>query len=258
METTNRETAAGQLALSRQRTLGDGQKERQSLYRIETVLSDLLELREEMELAGEDLSAVDEQIAVYLREEIYKVDGIRAVWAHLEMVADAAGDEVKRQQDRKRVALAQLDRLKTGVQCVMEMMPWREGKPRKIEGQRGALYLKANGGKQAVEITDEALVPDEYCTVTVTMPQPLWDRIAATSGEDFIGTRVGSRVPSLSAIAAALEKPCPECHGLPLARDSRALTGAQVEVTCRACGGTGKAGVPGARLAARGQHVEVQ
>jgi hypothetical protein len=144
----------------------------------------------------------------------------------------------------------------------MEMMPWREGKPRKIEGQTGALYLKQNGGRQAVEVSDESLVPDEYCTVTVTMPSNAWpwllslaDRApenhAVCHRESF---RVGPRVPSLSAIGGALEKPCGSCGGDGVARPH--LQGEKP--VCTVCGGSGKAGVPGARLAPRGQHVEVR
>ena len=59
----------------------------------------------------------------------------------------------------------------------METIPFPAGKPKKLEGRTGALYLKANGGKQAVEVTDESLVPDELCTVTVTMTLTYWTQM---------------------------------------------------------------------------------
>jgi hypothetical protein len=214
--------------------------------------------------------ATENRLAELFGEEVRKVDGVRSVWAHLEMVADAAGDEAKRQQDRRRQALAQLDRLKTGVQAVMEAMPWRKGKPRKIEGQTGVLYLKANGGKQAVEVTDEALVPDECCTVNVTMPADLWRAVrehvfkCQHTGE-FDGRfyeLLPNRVPSLSAIAEELARDCERCEGNGIVEAWGELDEdaeyRPAENPCKGCDGTGKRGVPGARLAPRGQHVEVR
>jgi len=224
----------------------------QSLWKIESEIGDLLEIRQELlddRSAVSALMATENRLAELFGAEVAKVDGVRSVWAHLEMVADAAGDEAKRQQDRRRQALAQLDRLKTGVQAVMESMPWREGKPRKIEGQAGALYLKANGGKQAVEVTDDALVPDEFKTVTLTMSAAQYERLWEYMGLVDAVPSAKSVAVSLSAIAAELEKPCAACKGK--CEEADALHW----VMCSQCGGTGKRGVPGARLAPRGQHV---
>ena len=75
-------------------------------------------------------------------------------------------------------------------------------------------------------ITDGSLVPDEFCTVTATIPMDLWSEVVlALDGEDLSRVRTGPRVPSLSLIGEALER---------------------------------GDGVPGARLENRGQHVEVK
>ena len=105
--------------------------------------------------------------------------------------------------------------------------------------------------RQPVIITDATLVPDEFCEVTVTLSQRDWKWLQQLAIDDCpehedepITTRVGPRTPRLELIRAALEKPCIECGGT------------NPPEQCRACGGTGLAGVPGAYLEARGVHVE--
>lgn len=98
-----------------------------------------------------------------------------------------------------------------------------------------------------VEITDEALVPEELCMITVTMPFPLW--IALVTRKDFNmrdfaepgSVKESPRVPSLSLIAEALQKPCPSCDG------SGCMSGIE-SIRCAECGGSGKQSVPGARF----------
>lgn len=109
----------------------------------------------------------------------------------------------------------------------------------------------------AVEITDESLVPEEFCTVTVTMNAAAWNSIGRTVGPTWLleqMPRVPVRVPSLSLIAAALEKPCPAQCIRGIAVDS----GIGPDEVCPECGGSGWQSVPGARLAERGSHVEVK
>lgn len=119
------------------------------------------------------------------------------------------------------------------------------------------------------EITDEVLVPDELCTVTVTMPADVWsaicrDRITVdASGGKFalwsISGQFGNplpRTPSLSLIGEALAKPCGKCEGtgtkLPFAEEY------EDREPCSECAGSGHASVPGVRLAERGSHVEIR
>lgn len=219
-----------------------------SLYTIESDLSNLIEMREQAQQelyaiptlgesperteATEALKIIDDQIREYIGAEIRKVDNIRSFWRHCELMRDAAKAEAETQAQRAKAWGARLDRLKATCALVMESIPFPAGKPKKLEGRTGALYLKANGGKQAVEVTDESLVPDEFCIVTVTMREGLWERALAwlersnaLLARDLAAAAKVSRTPSLSLIGEQLAK---------------------------------GEGVPGARLAERGQHVEVK
>ena len=246
----------------------------QSLFKLESEIAELLEIRQDLlsdpESADElapAIAQVENQLSELFGAEVRKVDGIRKVWAHLEMVADAAAIEQKRQAERARIAKSQLERLKDGVKTVMQMMPWHPGKPRKIEGQTGVLYLKANGGKQAVEITDESLVPDEYCEVTATFRADDFaelSRILAEFNKDFkdapLTCRNACKSVSLTLVAAALTEKCQRCNGNGVVEDSVRPDGEVVpgQNPCKVCGGEGHEGVPGARLVPRGEHVEMR
>ena len=229
---------------------GAGQSVYLSLFAIETVLLDLIMLREEMLESSEDVAAVDEQITAYIRQEVVKVDNIRAFWRHCELMRDAAKAEAETQAQRAKAWASRLDRLKETCRSVMETIPFPTGKPRKLEGRTGSLLLKANGGKQAVEISDESMVPDELCTITVTMSVELWNAAAVFFAEDLVGTKVGPRTPSLSLIGEAIQKPCVACNGVGAPWNNSA------SVPCPECGGSGHQSVPGCRLSPRSNHVE--
>ena len=234
-----------------------------SLYQLESQLSELIEMREqaiadrETTVGAEpaektrEIEAIDNAIREYITAEIRKVDGIRAFWRHCELMASAAKEEAEVQAARSKAWKDRLDRLKDMVKLVMETIPFPENKPKKLEGRTGALYLKANGGKQAVEIHDESLVPDELCTVNVTMTQTQWMRLTPTK-EYPHDAKVGPRVPSLSLIAERLAHSlkCTRCAG----NGNLIIQG----IVCDECGGSGRQSVPGARFAERGNHVEVR
>jgi len=234
-----------------------------SLYTIESDLSNLIEMREHVreelgenatpEEIAEETAAIDNAIALYIKSEITKVDNIRAFWRHCELMRDAAKAEAETQAQRAKAWGSRLDRLRETCRSVMETIPFPAGKPRKLEGRTGSLLLKANGGKQAVEVTDESLVPDELCTVTVTMSVELWNAAAVFFAEDLVGTKVGPRTPMLSLIGEALQGKCGPCSGTGSVR----INGARVDVqTCPECGGSGHQSVPGCRLSPRSNHVE--
>lgn len=243
----------------------------ESLWVIEESLADLIEARAEVldrltELeAGapqlgsaeliegnrSDLAQIDAALLEYAKREIRKVDNIRGMWKHLQMMQVAASAEAEVQHQRAKSYERALTVLKSAVQVTMEEMEWREGKPRKLEGKTGSISLKGNGGKEPVVITDESLIPDQFCTVTVKMPFEMWKSAAVLMSEEFIGSSVGPRVPSLTLIGEALNRPCGDCQGKGLLGFGLPGMGA-----CTSCGGSGRQGVPGAVLGQRGAHVE--
>lgn len=264
-----------------------------SLYDLDQQLTELWAMREQVEdqiltaqaegdlpetiaRLNDEAVVLEEAMVLYFEALPRKVDSTADAWQILDRLCAEPKErkvdgnivtirceldrEIDRLKDRRDAMRKRLESLKTRVQFVMEGMAWPEGKPRKLEGARHTIYLKANGGRPGVEITDEALVPDELCTVSVTMPADIWRRVsislAAFTDSEDVFTRMISSVrsaPSLTLIAEALGKPCAKCRG----------TGNWHEIgadnaLCADCGGSGKQSVPGARLKPVGQHVEVR
>jgi hypothetical protein len=240
-----------------------------SLWNIEQGLADLFEQREELltnpppiETLGDDqqtayavmLTEVDLAIAEYIKAEVKKVDGVRGWWKHLEMIRDAAKAEAKAMQDRAQVFDRQLTVLKNAIQITLEEMEWRAGKPRKLEGKIGSISLKGNGGRQPVVITDEALIPNEFQLVTMTISADAYERVLPMLIKMDAAPMTPRWSPNLTAIGNALAEPCKTCNA------TGVLFSANTECTekCTSCGGSGKNGVPGATLAPRGAHVEIK
>ena len=211
-----------------------------SLWNIEQGLADLFERREELltnpppfgaladdpdETYDRQLMAVDLAIADYIKAEVQKVDGVRGWWKYLEMMRDAAKHEAETMQDRAQAFDRQLTVLKNAILVTLEEIEFRAGKPRKLEGKTGSISLVGNGGRRPVVITDEALVPDEYRTVTVKMNAELWRKVCAAL-PDLQGMQECRNELNVTAIYNALE--------------------------------SGMDGVPGAVLAPLGSHVRVK
>ncbi len=239
----------------------------ESLWNIESALADLMRAREEcfdvisegkdpesVSEAQSELVHIDEALAEYAQAEIRKVDGIRSMWRYLRDGHAIAMAEAEVQIQMAKSFERRLNALKSAVLIAMEMMPWREGKPKMLEGKSGALLLKGNGGKRAVTISDESLVPEEFFVYEGRIPAFIMKslgRFVDSYGtlelqRDFYGLRL-KRIPSLSLIAQAMEQKCADCD-----------TGHPEGRLCRTCGGSGLAGVPGAVLGDRQNHVEVR
>lgn len=199
----------------------------------------------------EQLPEIEQAIAAYAEAEVRKVDGLRAAVRHYDTQAKAADEESKIQAERSRVAGAKRDRLKAFIFGVMNAF----GVP-KLEGRTGRFRIQGNGGKQPIEVTDASLVPDELKTITVTMPISIWKQVLDEIDiNDCTGVRQSEWTPSLSLIAEALQKPCDKCGG----EGGGDIHGPNSQkVLCGSCGGSGKAGVPGARLGERGSHLRVE
>lgn len=260
-----------------------------SFFAIEEALAELMRAREEVE-DPDEVKAVEATIAEYFAREVAKVDGIRDYYRMCEMAAAAHAEEAERQ----RVAAAVWERRAEIVKEAAGRALEASGK-RVVEGKRGKISIKGNGGKLPVLIPVEDLVPDEYARFEVRMKGSIWSKICqkfpwlATLGPDEL--RVARSIDR-GAVLAALEADCPECAGTGtnqwMLDDLHASTvcpecnGGRVRVypgtaigqteTCRKCKGSGAAtldvcpacngskhaGVPGATLGERGKHVEIR
>ena len=221
-----------------------------TLWAIEDALVQLVGAREDTASdAGipedercEQLRVIDNALADYVHQELTKVDGVRAWLMHCRVMADAARAERAAMEARVRLWEGRESRLKG--MCIVALEA--AGKKR-VEGKTGSLSIRGNGGVQPLVIDQPDMVPDEFCVWGGTVGPAVWRKIQMLAMADP-ATKL-ERQPSNAAIREALARPCPECSGLP-AHDPSDV--------CPTCGGTGNAGVPGARLEKRGVSLVVK
>lgn len=129
-----------------------------SLWKIEDELTALLDTVEACpdELKPEIEAAIDE----YLGREAAKVDSIAHVLAALDYEQKAAADEISRLQERKKAAKASQERLEQYVCRVIAM------RGSKLIGKTNTLIVRPS---EAVKITNEQAIPDEYCETVIEM-----------------------------------------------------------------------------------------
>lgn len=265
-----------------------------NLWRIQSDLIELIEAREEAEravqraivgpggcssndagelsplqIAEEELEAIETGIQKYVAAKLVQVDELRepliALSEGVELCKKRAAAETGRAMELQN----RYDRLKDAIKQAMKFLEesgyWKPKQTRKVESPHGSFALKGNGGAQPVEITDEPLVPDEYCRVRVTMTLRAWKHICVAFNEDhelLEECNPGPREVSKSAIAEALNQDCTRCDGNgvvePWGEPDEDADYRSGENPCKACGGSGKQGVPGARLLPRGESLVVR
>lgn len=216
---------------------------RQSLFQINQELAELLALRSEMLSADppEDVSAVDAQMIAFFQREVAKADNIIPFWRHLETTAAVARAEADRLKAYATDLEGQLEHLKLRVKEVMIQFDKKA-----IPGTVGKLMLKGNGGSAPIQIQEDML-PDELCKWEGVIYGTAWKLIPA-SFRERADVRM-KRVPSNTAVRAALVKPCEHCMG-------EGSTDIEATIPCPHCGGDKRSRISGARLLERGQHVE--
>lgn len=156
-----------------------------------TIEAELVALLDSVETCPEELQPeLQARIDAYMGQEVSKVDQIAHVLAALEYEQKAAGDEIARLQERKKAAAKAQDRLEAYVCRVIAS----RGRPR-LEGRTNTLSVRPS---EAVVITSADAVPENFKTVSLTMPYTVWFRV---SGEfpDLSG-------PSVSVDKAAIKK----------------------------------------------------
>ena len=247
------------------RPLAEALKPRTSLYDIATEIAELIELQESAE-TDEIRDAAGVALEAYREKLPQKVDDVRGYVKHCEMMAECARQESAEQAARAKLWGNRAQRTKDYALEVMQAF-----KAKKLSGRTGDLRVQAN--PPSVEITREDILDVEYFSVTVTMNGRVWKLLAdvlnrfqnvlETLSPAFgnawyipIGTSPQPKfTPDKAAIAGALKKPCPFCHGDLTMRRALGLEGA--DIVCDQCNGTGKATVPGARLVTDKSHLRI-
>ena len=251
----------------------------QSLFIIERALADLCETRQELEeqpaYTPEQveekhaaLDAVDAAIVEYITAEVRKVDNIARFLTELKAREKALDYEIDRLSGVRDQATRTQDRIKAVVLQVM-----RDCDVKKLEGKIGSLKRQGNGGVQPVEIVQEDLIPEGLKRYSITMKGDLLSWLLHHLRNAQMQTAIhplalivladAKGEPDKEAIREALLKrdPCPKCRGAKtiwnIENDGRGISGAKFD--CDECKGAGDvgAGVPGARLAERGEHLRV-
>lgn len=268
--------------------LAQALKPRTTLWDLTSEIAELFDLAATAET--EEYRAAAEQALEAYREQLPgKIDDTRAYIKHQRMIAAAATQEANEQRDRAKAAANRAERAEQYVLNVMLAMRTQcrvckgtghdevgggdcgncagEGSlpTKKLSGRTGEFTVRAN--PPAVEITREDLLPSAYWRFTVIVPGGVWNvlaefferfhevvrAIAPSVLDSWQGWRASMQAtPDKAAIAAALKAPCPACGG-------QGMTGTEMteHSSCRDCGGSGKASVPGARLT-RGSRLVVK
>ncbi len=197
-----------------------------------------IELKEAIRVAPQKR----ERVAMKLFDKGQRVAILRAKSQYLKDRAK----EVDAIADREE---ADIERLKDYVLDVMRELPEpKKGKTRILEGTSAT--FKAAKVAASVEIYEEAILPERFKTVTVTMPADLWRCMAkweAEYSQELATFLVNWGRVDKKVIKAELEQPCAECGGK---GDKAAQNddGEPVRIGCTGCMGNGTQRIPGARL----------
>jgi hypothetical protein len=145
-----------------------------TLYNLEDDLASLIET-EEGGVPAEVAEQFRQELAETLRKATGKRDKVSAFIRHLEAQAAFAGQEAQRLSQRKRFFENAAERMRGYVRWVIEQMgPDEKGAWRKLEGRISTLSLRKC--PDAVEITDEAVVPAEFKWLDITVRADLWEK----------------------------------------------------------------------------------
>ncbi len=234
---------------------------------------------EQIQQMAVELAAIEHGITQFVAQQLRDVDGLRAPLKALEQGVAINKADAAAATNRAMVLQNRYDKLKDLIRSCMIALDqageWKPKESRKFESARGSFLLRNNGGVAPVEITNESLIPDEYCRVTLTISCDIFAMLDERFTQDP-RVRVGPREVSKSAVAEALQKPCVKCKGTGMVC-SRChgfddycadvaiceschgeRIGSKFQEQCPECDGTKTCGVPGARLADRGVSVVIK
>jgi len=235
-----------------------------SLYEIEESLAELLSARDEVtaDLRYMEVNTIDPQdyadkqkesveverlLVEYGERAVLKVDGWHSAIRRME--TDLVAEKEEKAAISARISRTEgtLKRLKAiGVEIM------RKFDKKALVGTAGRKLSRCgNGGIQPLDIQGwdaenekwcypYPILPAEFQDVVVRMPLDMY----FACGMDSRCTEI-SRQPANGRIREALAQPCPTCGGTAQG------------LHCDDCNDTGKASVPGASLAIRGEHLRL-
>ncbi len=234
---------------------------KRDLFRISDDFAAHMRLLDIMRSEGQDTGPLEQTIAEYFTHDVTreKIDSVIGYIRYCETMADAALAESQRTVNIAKSYRTQVEWLKDCAKGVLEM----SGQKR-LEGlTAGSLTLRAAGGRQAVEITNASLVPEEFVQYEGKISGRAWQVLhECANGFPDLGLNARwfertdvqmERIPQVGQIGEALARPCACCQGTGEILPS-GPSDAPVEV-CTECSGDGLARVPGARLKPRGNSV---
>lgn len=255
------EGGLAELLLNREEALEDlARLQNNSHVQLPPVLAENVAL--DLAEAQQALAIIDKTIAEYMSLEIRKVDNYHKFFTVAESLAKDLKAEEQRLATRRKRIEASIAHLKGRALAVMDM-----AEKKRVEGTGGRYLLrKGNGGLKPLVIdgwdaekeqwtTLEGVLPESLIDVTVKLRADQWEAVLAyLDTHNFERPTLQGRTvsaPSISRIRAALVEDCEVCHG----------TGTMItpayKAPCPHCN-SGKRIVPGARLAERGEHLEVK
>lgn len=149
---------------------------RKTLYSVEADLLALLECVDTVapEHEADYLAALGTALAAAKD----KRDSVARYMSHLESQIQLSRDELERIRERRADLEMSLERLKTYVARLMD-----QGGVRKLEGETVTFTLRKC--PPAVELVNEAAIPDEYRNTSVTLPSAVLDRVLDAVPEDL-------------------------------------------------------------------------
>jgi hypothetical protein len=209
----------------------------------------------------QSLALCDDAIRAYVKQEIAVNPNSVHQWM---LESKARQEDLKAEKKRLDGLLAAEEgdyaRAETLVMETLQEMGEKE------LSVRGTLRRQGNGGVRAVEIVQPELIPPALQRVIVTVNRAVLITLLRGLSEEVLISLVpevwkeGAPEPDKEAIREALLKreTCPNCGGSIVGFDLREYGGGANE-PCPVCDGqkTVPCGVPGARLAERGEHLRV-
>jgi hypothetical protein len=212
-------------------------------------------------VSDEQRVEIEREIVRVVLQVEKKVDNVSGFIRHCEATAKNIDAEIARLKALKAHYASGETRCKGYVADIIRAAGKdAKGKYRPLEGKTSVMRLQANGGVQALEITDPSAIPDENCHILGSLSFREWktvyDLVVGICGPhskeakwlcDF------KREPDTALLRSALMEPCPMCQGKKIVDTEAADGGAR----CGSCAGDGLNRVPGARLLPRGESLHV-